>query len=74
MITVKLKPWQSVVKQGVIEDDYDIKTKKVLFIGENDLPWGETVQVEEPVKSVFFTLRDGGGYGWAIERYMFDVV
>lgn len=74
MITVKLKPWQSVVKQGVIEDDYDIKTKKVLFISENDLPWGETVQVEEPVKSVFFTLKDGGGYGWAIERYMFDVV
>ena len=70
---VKLKPWQSVVRQGVIAGDYNLKTKRAICIGENDLPWGEQVEVEKPVKNVYFTLKDKQ-YGWAIESYMFDVV
>lgn len=70
---VKLKPWQSVVRQGVITGDYNLKTGCVIGIGENDLPWGEQVEVEELVKNVYFTLRDKQ-YGWAIESYMFDAV
>lgn len=70
---VKLKPWQSVVRHGVITGDYNLKTGRVICIGENDLPWGEQVEVEEPVKNVYFTKQDNG-YGWAIESYMFDTI